>query len=37
MQAKRDPIPGWATGFNWELPGVVDKAVRSMHIPKPFC
>jgi hypothetical protein len=26
-QAKREPVPGWATGFNWERPGVVDTAV----------
>jgi hypothetical protein len=31
-QAKREPVPGWATGFNWERPDVVDSAVCYMLI-----
>jgi hypothetical protein len=31
-QAKREPVPGWATGFNWERPGVIDVVVHLMLI-----
>jgi hypothetical protein len=36
LQAKREPVPGWATGFNWERPGVADAVVRYMLISCPF-